>query len=248
MGWVEDLFDDPVYDLEYAKVLEDEDRTTREADFIAREVGLSAEHEVLDLACGHGRHALVIAKRVSRVVGYDRTERFLEHARKRASESGVANVEFIVGDMRELAYESQFDAAYNFFTAWGYYSDEENFDVLVRVARALKPGGRFLLDMINRDALVRRFQSRDWQELEDGTIVLYEHWLDFATGRVHSKRTYLRPSGRKTVELDHRVPAPEELMRLFAEAGFAETRLVSFPDGGALTMDSRRLAVIGTKP
>jgi len=247
MGWVEEFFDDPLYDLEYAGVLGADERTDREVAFITDQLELSAENRVLDLACGHGRHALRIAKAVSHVVGYDRTERFVEHARKRADELGVANAEFVIGDMRELPYESEFDAAYNYFTAWGYYSDPENLDVLVRVARALKPGGRFLLEMINRDSLIRGFRSRDWRELDDGTIVLIERSIDLATGRWHDTRIYVRETGRKTVALDLRIPAAEELVRLFGEAGFAESRLASAPDGEELTIDSRRVAIIGTK-
>lgn len=64
--------------------------------------------------------------------------------------------------MRELSFDAEFDAVYNYFTSWGYYDDETNFDILKRVHHALKPGGRFLLEFIARDALMRRFKDRDW--------------------------------------------------------------------------------------
>ncbi|MBN1345918.1 MAG: class I SAM-dependent methyltransferase [Phycisphaerae bacterium] len=247
MSWVEAFFDDPTYDIEYAGLLGDKERTAKEAAFIIRELALSGKDRVLDLACGHGRHALEVAKAVTHVVGYDRTDHFLAHARKQAEELGVANVEFVRGDMRELDYEDEFDAAYNYFTAWGYYCDAENQDVLARVVRALRPGGRFLLEMINRDALLGDFRPRSWQELEDGTVVLVEQRFDFETGRSLTKRIYLRGSDRRTVETDVRLPAPEESVRMFRQAGFARIRLISAPEGGALTAKSWRIAVIGAK-
>lgn len=81
----------------------------------------------------------------------------------------MTNARFIIGDMRELAFDAEFDAVYNYSTSWGYYDDETNFDILKRVYRTLRSGGRFLLEFIARDVLMRRFKDRDWSELDDGT-------------------------------------------------------------------------------
>jgi ubiquinone/menaquinone biosynthesis C-methylase UbiE len=248
MPWVPKFFNDPVYDLEYASLATNHARTAREAQCIARELRLNSASRVLDLACGSGRHALALAPTVAHVVGYDRTARFLKHARERARKLSIRNVTWVRGDMRKLAYRSEFDAAYNYFTAWGYYSDEENLDVLVRVRKALKPGGRFLMEMINRDALVRGFLPRDWNRLSDGTFVLEEGWLDLERGRCFNRRIYLKAGRTRTVEIDHQVPSPDGLVRLFRQAGFVNVRLVSAPQGVRPNMDTLRIAVIGSAP
>jgi ubiquinone/menaquinone biosynthesis C-methylase UbiE len=246
MSWVEKLYDGP-YDSEYAGILADTASTSCEAEFIIRELELRQTDRVLDLACGHGRHALAVTRHVAEVVGYDRTRRFIEYGQKWAADRGMANGWFIIGDMCELAFEAEFDAAYNYFTSWGNY-DDTNLDILKRVRHALKPGGRFLLEFIARDALMRRFKNQDWSELDDGTVVLFEHSFNFETGRQRSRRTYRKGSETKTVEIDLRIPAPEELLRLFREAGFNRTRLVKAPDSGKVTLDTRRIAVIGSRP
>ena len=99
------------------------------------------------LACGAGRHALALAPRVASITGVDFTEVFLITALGDAAKQGIKNVEFIQGDMRELDYDACFDAAYNYFTAWGYYSDAENFDVLQRVG--IHPA-KDVLDLVPR--------------------------------------------------------------------------------------------------
>jgi ubiquinone/menaquinone biosynthesis C-methylase UbiE len=246
MSSVEDLFEGP-YESEYAAIVGNAENTAKEAEFIVRELKLTEADRVLDLACGHGRHALLVAQKVCELVGYDRTERFIEQAQKSAAERKVTNARFIVGDMRELAFESEFDAAYNYFTAWGFYDDQTNFDILKRVHRALKPSGRFLLEFIHRDCLMRRFLAKDWTVLADGTLVLYERKFDFAAGRQHSVNTYRKGSEVKKIEIDLQMPTANEFMRLFRQAGFTETRLVSAPDGGKVGVDTRRIAVIGTK-
>jgi len=159
----------------------------------------------------------------------------------------LANATFAVQDMRELAYDGQFSAAINFFDAWGYFDDATNLDVLRRIRRALKPGGRFLLDFTNRDHTMRHFKPRSWVRRSDGVIVNYARRLDCATGRLQLHHLFIAPEtgAAHEMEIDHALPSSDEFVRLFERAGFTEARLVSSPDGGELTMDSPRLAVIG---
>lgn len=247
MDWVADFFDGD-YQGEYLDYASDAERTAREVEFIAAQLGVSSQSRVLDLACGNGRHALALSKRVAHVTGVDRTRQFIRVAEAAQQTQEVTNVHFVLDDMRELDYESEFDAAYNYFTAWGYYGDDENLDVLRRVWRALKPGGRFLLEMIHRDALVRGFKPQNFVVQQDGTVLLEERRLDLATGRSHNRRTYLRPDGtREELCFDHYIPSADALVRHLRTAGFSTLTAVEAPTGIRLTMDSWRLAVIGTK-
>jgi ubiquinone/menaquinone biosynthesis C-methylase UbiE len=248
MDWVEQFFDGPFYAPDYARVAADDERTRREAEFIRTQLALEPGDYVLDLACGSGRHALAIAPHVGRVLGLDRTASMIEEARRRAVDLAVANVEFEQQDMRELDSDGEFDAAYNYFTAWGYYDYETNLDVLRRVLKSLKPGGKFLLEILNRGAVLRKFRAVDWNRVDEKTVALFERRFDFATGRMHSKYTYLTGAEKSEVEIDHYVPASDALIRHFADAGFSDVRLVAATDGGEVTLDTWRIAVIGSRP
>src|SRR5207248_11796274 len=90
--------------------------------------------------------------------GQDLSEVFLDRARADA-EARSMEVNWILGDMREIPFVDEFDAIINIFTAFGYLeSDAEDQRVLHQVHKALRPGGRFLLELMHRDALVRGFQ------------------------------------------------------------------------------------------
>lgn len=255
MHWTDELFDGP-YDREYEELTaEDLERASREAEFIMYELGLKDSDRVLDFACGHGRHAVVIAQHITEVVGLDRTKKYIDYAKKYADEHGIANIKYIVGDMRELDFESEFDAAYNYFTAWGYWDDDTNQDVLNRISRALKPGGQFLLEFIHRDSLIRRFQEKGWYQIDDDNYMLEDRHFDSETGHSRSKRIYINTSGKnkdvppvRKIDVSVRIPTGSEFKRMFGDAGFSETRLVEAPTGDELTIDSRRIAVIGHKP
>jgi ubiquinone/menaquinone biosynthesis C-methylase UbiE len=245
MDWVGRFFDDPFFARDFETMKEETERTAREVEFIIRELHLGSEDRVLDLACGFGRHTLAIAPRVKAITGTDRTASFIETAQADAKSAGIANAEFHTADMRELDYHAEFDAIYNYFTAWGYYDDETNFDVLKRIYRALKPGGRFLMEFIHRDAEMRHFRSRSWRRPQPGVVVLQEERFDFSTGRLYANHVFIEGGDVREIEIDHHLPSSDEFVRLFKRAGFSTVRLVSAPDGGELTLNTRRLAVIG---
>ena len=56
--------------------------------------------------------------------------------------------------MRRLDYREEFDTAYCYFTAWGYYRDDENQDVLALLLAATDEAGQPLSDKEIRDELV----------------------------------------------------------------------------------------------
>jgi SAM-dependent methyltransferase len=246
MDWVEQVFDDEFFARDFLLVKEDKERTASDVRFVLSELALKSSDRVLDLACGFGRLTLPIAPHVKEVIGVDRTSSYIDDARATAEDQGIGNAIFGVLDMRQLTYEEEFDAVINYFTAWGYYDEETNFDVLRRVRRALRPGGRFLLEFIHRDGEVRRLRPRSWVRRSDGVLVLYDRRVDSATGRYHIHTTFVADGGIREVEIDHQLPTSDEFVKLFRQAGFGQVRLVSAPDGGELTLESRRLAVIGT--
>jgi SAM-dependent methyltransferase len=60
------------------------------------EAHLSPEKVVLDAGCGHGTDMLAFAPKVRRFIGYDAVESFIAIARRRAAETGLANVELVL--------------------------------------------------------------------------------------------------------------------------------------------------------
>ena len=104
-----------------------------ESAFVHRVLQLRSDAEVLDLCCGHGRHAVILALTGLRVTGLDLSEAYLERAEAIAASAGV-DLPLVRSDMRELPFEGRFDAVINIFTSFGYLnSDEEDQKVLHQV-------------------------------------------------------------------------------------------------------------------
>ncbi len=114
---------------------------------------LHAEHRLLDLCCGNGRHCRALRRKgFQHVTGLDYSLPLLEHAIMESPRAG-----YVRGDMRLLPFpEGGLDAVLSFFTSFGYFpTDLENLTVLNELGRVLKPGGWFLLDYLN-PSYVRR--------------------------------------------------------------------------------------------
>jgi ubiquinone/menaquinone biosynthesis C-methylase UbiE len=134
-----------------------------------RALGLRRGERILDVPCGFGRHARMLAARGMEVVGVDLSAAMLAEARRGRRS---ARPRFERGDMRRLACRDEFDAVICMFTSFGYFGDRENRGVLRRMARVLKSGGRVLID--HRDPIfdAKVLPHRDFYEPRPGLFIL----------------------------------------------------------------------------
>ena len=223
----------------------DERRDRAEVDFLVEKLSLEHGARVLDMACGHGRHAIELAARGFRVTGVDISEPSLAIARERADARGV-DVELVRRDMRELGATSAFDAVLCMGSSFGFFDDDDDARVVERAARSLRPGGRLLVDTVNDLWLARHFQPRAWRTLADGTVLAQERRLDARSRRSSAIWTLIRPD-RSRGELRHsmRVYSCPELQRLLTQANLEADGVWGGTDGSEYGLDSRRLIVSG---
>jgi len=214
--WFEEVFDE-----NYLRTLPfmTAQQTLRETAFLKEALSPPVEGAVLDVGCGYGRHAIELSQRGFKVTGLDLSLPLLIRAADEAQRRGLS-VNFVHADMREMTYDSQFDAAYCVLTSFGYFDEETNLRVASSICRALKPGGRFLVDTINRDYIVSDLPSRVWWE-GDGCVVLEEVDFDFHTSRVVVRRSIVFGDGRQLEnEISIRAYSLHELGRVLRRAGF----------------------------
>ena len=221
-------------------------KTRGEVRGAASMLGLKGASDVCDLACGAGRHALGLAALGHRVVGLDWSRELLAAAARGARAAGLPAV-FVRGDMRRLRYRGRFDAVVNLFTSFGYFETEaEDLAVLRGVRRALRPGGVFLIDVLNKDWLLRHFSPTFWQKSCEGDIEKAFNSLSFDEGssRLSNHRTlYLKGGGRRTTFLRFKVYDLKEMRRLLETAGLRVRRAWGGFDGRAYGKDCFRLII-----
>lgn len=139
---------DQMRDLRYYYHYVDFKVAQSEVPFIEAALSLEPGSTILDLGCGNGRHAILLAQKGYRVMGIDYSEGSLQIARKEARRQGL-EIAFRQQDMRTLDEMSSYDAVLMMDCAFGLFDDDENEDVLARVAQSLKPGGGLLLNIFS---------------------------------------------------------------------------------------------------
>lgn len=251
MGASKNEFDE-LYRLEHVQHFTRE-RTEHEVDVLVGVLKLKPSDRVLDLGCGWGRHLGELKRRgFTKLVGIDVQEAFLEP---------LEGVTLLTGDATALRFGAEFDAVYCAFNAL-FSAPEAALQVFVSVARALKPGGRFLLDTTNRERLVQPDSPvRSWREstptraghvplLRGGELpwLLEESRFDLLTGAQHIAQRRIFADGHseeRTLTRFHYTLA--ELIKLFNVAGLTVTDVYGDWQLSPYTAVSPRLMLVARK-
>ena len=244
--WYETLFEGPY--LRLWKPVHEKQDAKAQVDGVLGILQIAGGSEILDLCCGFGRHALELARRGYRVTGLDLCEQFLEMARKSAGDEGL-DVALVRSDMRRIPFEDGFDAVINMFTAWAYFEeDEDNLEVFRQVAKALKPGGKFLLDQQNWLQVWAHFRRQDWRSYDDGTLWLRESRTDWLAGRERDRNLVIEPDGgRSEHPLSIATYSPWEVARMLRQAGLEVKALYGGFDGRDFGLDAPRAVYLAQK-
>jgi SAM-dependent methyltransferase len=159
--WFASWFDTPFYHILYQN--RDFDEAGRFIDCLLDNLKPKSEAEILDLACGKGRHAYFMAEKGFRVEGVDLSPDSIRSAKKHFR---LDNLDFNVLDMRDKYKESQFDYVFNFFTSFGYFDSlDDNKRVIDGMSYNLKAGGTLVIDFMNAKKAIANLISEEVKAL-----------------------------------------------------------------------------------
>jgi SAM-dependent methyltransferase len=243
----EELVPAELFDEDYLWFMEEqlEARSDAEVETILRLLELPAGASVLDAPCGHGRIANRVSGAGCRVSGLDSSRLFLDLARRRAADLGV-DVEYVLGDLRDMPFENRFDAAINWFSSFGYFDDEGNRRVLEGFRRALKPGGVLLLEQASREMLVASIPPSGqavWMTERGDDLQIDKVTFDPVAGRSNTERIIVRDGKVRRTGFSLAQPTAAELVEMLHDAGFEDVRAFD-ESGGEFTTKSRRLLLL----
>ncbi|MFQ5630821.1 MAG: class I SAM-dependent methyltransferase [bacterium] len=227
-------------------------RSEEEADdhinLAIQHVPFEQEQNVLDIACGAGRHLLAFAKRGAKVAGIDLSNILIENARKRFRKVGLS-ANLVHGDMREIGYQEKFDGATMWFTSFGYFeSSSEDRKVLTGLSKALKFGGWWWIDLPNpnylKDNLIK--DSERIIEGPNGKACVKERRRIVGSRVVKTIQIHDNLGHRKYVE-NVRLYTPERFGAMVLRAKLSADGVLGDYKGSAFTMHSPRQIWYGRK-
>jgi SAM-dependent methyltransferase len=224
-----------------------------EARAIAALLALGPGDVVLDLACGHGRHAAALAGRVGCLVGLDRSAEYLRRAEAtsdlattvtpaalsprpspplRGGEREPQVPRYVRGDLRELPFaDGSFDALFSWYASLFMFGDAANEAALAEAARVVRPGGRLLVHHANPARLAAAPVEEARRTLPDGSIVEERSRYDATRGVDVAERRIVRPDGAVLAgAAELRYYKPSEWRRLAVAARLRLVEVTSTPD------------------
>ncbi len=244
VDWWRTFFSDWVVDGWLAAATEEQ--TAQEAAFIQEQVGISPPARLLDVPCGGGRHSRALARLGYDMTGVDLSADFLDAARSQPS-AGPGSVAWEQREMRDLPWPERFDGAFSFGNSFGYLDDQGNADFFKAVARALKPGARFVLETSYvLESLSSNLQLRTWYSFGD-ILWLADRRYDPAEGRLHVEYTNIHDGKVDKRSMSARLYTYREVFGLLEAAGFTDLKAYGSFTRDPFRIGSDRLLVTAAK-
>lgn len=159
------------YDLMY----QDKDYVG-EAQFIQRliQTYAPATTTILELGCGTGNHAMLLAKEGYQVHGVDLSQEMLGYAnerRDRLSPALATKLQFSQGDLLQVRLDRKFDVVLSLFHVISYQTNNEDLLAAFETAKAhLVPGGILIFDVWYGPAVLSDPPTVRIKRLEDQSI------------------------------------------------------------------------------
>ena len=197
------------------------ERTVREIDFLLSQLHVPAGGRILDVGCGFGRHAIYLAELGYMVTAIDPAPAMIAAARAHAAAAGV-KVAFHVADGAALQDTERFDLILCLFTTLGQINDgyADNRSMLPQLARLLKQGGAFVVEVPNRPLALAGLKAHDRFGSESAYTDITRTYDD--TNDVVDEHFYLvSAAGERRFHLRYRLFNEATLADLLSTAGFA---------------------------
>ena len=123
--------------------------------------------KILDLGCGPGLYAELLAQKGHSIIGVDYSENSIQYATRQAKEKKL-NIEYLKKNYLDLDFDNQFDLIILIYLDFCVLSPEEREKVLENIYRALKKDGLFICDVVNEKNIDKKTISQSWEVQETG--------------------------------------------------------------------------------
>jgi SAM-dependent methyltransferase len=222
-------------------------RTETEVFFVKEKLELNSNCRLLDLACGYGRHTNYFVKICKSVVGIDVIEDFLSIAKNNTGEKHKSKIKYINQDIRKINYKEEFDKITLLFTAFGYFSHNQNVKLLKTIYKALSLDGVFIFDGLNKKVINKWMKEITITEKQNN-LLIERNKFDKETGLLINKRIMIMNKKRIDAPYFFQTYSGNELKLILKKIGFKKIEIYSGFDGKKYSeLKSPRWVIVAKK-
>ena len=226
------------------------DRSVR---WMIETLALQAGDAVLDLGCGPGLYASRFARAGLRVTGVDYSHNSIAYASQYANDNGL-DITYRYQNYLELDDENLYNAVLLIYGDFCPLDPEQRSTLLKNIHRALKPGGKFVLDVSTREHRKKHGNKNQWYAAENGFWkpghhLVLEEGFDYPEQSIWlDQYTIIEADGKVSVYRNwFQDYTPDTITRELSRGGFSVESLWSDLTGEPYTPESEWLGIITQK-
>ena len=243
MEWYKNWFNSE----EYLKVYRhrDQKEANELVQLVIKNIDVSKVKNVLDMAAGSGRHAIIFTEKGFNVTAVDLSENLLSIGRKNAENENV-KIDFVHSDIRQFNPNVKYNLILNLFTSIGYFEkDEENYFILSKAFKLLENNGYFVLDYFNKNFVENNLVPSTVDEF-DGSVITQNRFIE---GERIIKEITIDNEGKINKYFESvRMFSKDELINMMEKLGFRIIKTFGDFMGNSFELDSSpRIIIIACK-
>ena len=203
--------------------------------------GPPGSRKILDVMCGSARIARPLAELGYGVTGLDLSPAMLAEAMR---DPLPPTLTLVQGDMCKLDQVNAYDGAYCFGNSLGYIAHDDTISFLDRLARALKPGARFVIETGGiAESVLPDFRA-DLRLNIAGFRFRATNRYDLTTGILHTDFRLTRGSEQVHFQGRQSIYTLGEFNRMMFKAGFVPVSFYAAPDFRPFKLGAERLMAV----
>jgi len=243
MEWYKNWFNSE----EYLKVYRhrDQKEANELVQLVVNNIEVSKVKNVLDMAAGSGRHAVIFAEKGFNVTAVDLSENLISVGKKNAESENV-KIEFVHSDIRHFDPNIKYHLILNLFTSIGYFEkDEENYFILNKAYNLLENNGYFVLDYFNKSFVENNLVPSTVDEF-DGSVITQNRFIE---GERIIKEITIDNKGKINKYFESvRMFSKDELINMLQKLGFRIIKTFGDFMGNSFELESSpRIIIIAGK-
>lgn len=201
---------------------------------------------MLDVACGYGRHSIYFAKKIKYVFAFDLSFNLIKIALTNKHKFNLQNLHYFVADMAKLPLKQKFDLITNLFTSFGYYlKDKDNFQILKNINLVLKKGGIFVFDYFNSFFLAKNLVEFEEKIIGEKKFRIRRYIIN---DRVIKEIEIFADDKIKRYVESVKLYSKENIEKMFCDCGFQILSEYGDYDGNSFDINkSERLIIFAKK-
>lgn len=223
--------------------------TEEESRAIASLLNVQFNDRILDLACGYGRHTLILAENYGlSITGVDVSEGLIKRAKRMAKEKNLS-ISYETMNGRDIHWENYFNHAIIVFNSFSLFSPKDAPIVLKRLNQALKKNGKIFIDLDNKPNNRKYAElARNWYRWPEG-ITLQEVCFHEGTS-IEICRDLIVPKDSNTIHkftTFSRIYSKDDITSLLDECGFQVEKIYGSWDLKKLDQESPKIILVAKK-